>query len=250
MHCTNWDVLTNVWAKIKKGTEQYNKIIANHKQSIYYRKALLQLGLINYNNNDFNKALTLYKEVAKNFLNHLKRQAALLGIKNCYIELNNVDAWFSYAKQTGTNISVSANEQDSLTFMAAERLYMAGDKNAASQLERYLQQFPNGGFALNSHFYLAESLYNAGKFTESNKHYKFVADQPDNIFTEQALSKSSELTFNSQNYAEMLEMFIRLEKIANEKWNILRAHVGQMRCFLILGNYEDAIGCSRKNKKI
>lgn len=233
----------------QKGTEQYNKIVANHKQSIYYRKALLQLGLINYNNNDFNKALTQYKEVAEKFPETSEAQAALMGIKNCYIELNNVDAWFSYAKQTGTNINVSVSEQDSLTFMAAERLYMSGSKDAAIQLEKYLQQFPNGGFAINSHFYLAESLYNAGKYTESNKHYKFVADQPDNIFTEQALSRSSELTFNSQNYAEALEMFNRLEKIANEKWNILRANVGQMRCYLILGNYEDAIAAAGKIKK-
>lgn len=233
----------------QKGTEQYNKILANHKQSIFYRKALLQLGLISYNSNDFNKALTRYREVAEKFPETPEAQAALLGIKNCYIELNNVDAWFSYARQTGANISVSANEQDSLTFMAAERMYMAGDKNASTQLEKYLQQFPNGSFALNSHFYLAELLYNAGKYTESNKHYKFVAQQPDNFFTEQALSRSSELTFNSQNYAEALEMFNRLEKIANGKWNVLRANVGQMRCFLIMGSYDDAIVAAGKIKK-
>jgi len=233
----------------QKGTEQYNKIITNHQQSTYYRKALLQLGLINYNNNDFNKALTQYKEVAEKFPETPEAQAALLGIKNCYIELNNVDAYFNYAKQTGTSINVSVNEQDSLTFMSAERLYMAGDKGASAQLEKYLQQFPNGGFTLNAHFYLAELLYTDRKFTESNKNYRFVADQPDNIFTEQALSRSSELTYNSQNYAEALEMFNRLEKIANEKWNILRANVGQMRCYLILGNYEDAIAAAGKIKK-
>jgi TolA-binding protein len=44
-------------------------------------------------------------------------------------------------------------------------------------------------------------------------------------------------------------MFNRLEKIANEKWNILRANVGQMRCYLILGQYEDAITAAGKIKK-
>jgi len=233
----------------QKGTEQYNKIIANHKQSTYYRKALLQLGLINYNNNDFNKALTQYKEVADKFPETPEAQAALLGIKNCYIELNNVDAYFDYAKQMGKGVNVSVNEQDSLTFMAAERMYMAGDKGASAQLERYLQQFPNGGFTLNSHFYLAELLYKEGKFTESNKHYSTVANQPDNIFSEQALSRSSELTYNAQKYSEALEMFNRLEKIANGKWNILRANVGQMRCHLNMNNYENAIVAAGKVRK-
>ncbi len=233
----------------QRANGQYNKIIQNHKQSAYYRKALLQLGLINYNNNDFNKALTQYKEVAEKFPETPEAQAALMGIKNCFIELNNVDAWFAYAKQTGTNVNVSVNEQDSLTFMAAERMYMSGDKGAQAQLERYLQQFPNGGFTINARFYLAESLYKEGKYSEANKHYTFVTGQPVNIFSEQALSRASELTFNAEKYAEALEMFNRLESIANGKWNILRANVGQMRCHLKLMNYENAVVAAGKIKK-
>jgi TolA-binding protein len=233
----------------QKGTEQYNKIIQNHQQSAYYRKALLQLGLISYNNNDFNKALTQYKEVAEKFPETPEAQAAMLGIKNCYVELNNVDGWFAYAKQSGASINVTVNEQDSLTFMAAERMYMSGDKGASAQLERYLQQYPNGSFAINSHFYLAELLYKEGKFTESNNDYTYVASQPDNIFSEQALSRASELTYNAEKYPEALEMFNRLENIANGKWNILRANVGQMRCYLKLNNYENAIAAAGKVKK-
>ena len=233
----------------QKATTQYNKILANHKQSAYYRQALLQLGLINYNNNDFNSALTQYKEVAEKFPETPEAQAALMGIKNCYVELNNVDAWFAYAKQTGTNVNVSVNEQDSLTFMAAERMYMAGDKGAAAQIQRYLQQFPNGGFALNAHFYLAELFYKEGKFTDANNHYTYVAGQPDNIFSEQALSRASELTFNAEKYSEALEMFNRLENIAAGKWNIIRANIGQMRCHLKLNSYENAIIAAEKVRK-
>lgn len=228
---------------------QYNKIAIDHKQSNYYRKSLLQLGLINYNNSDFNKALAQYKEVADKFPETPEAQAALMGIKNCYIEMNNVDAYFDYAKKTGNNINVSANEQDSLSFMAAERIYMNGDKNASAQFEKYLQQFPNGGFALNSHFYLGEILYNEGKFTESNKHYLYVVNQPQNIFTEQALSRSAELTLNAGNYTEALELCNRLENISSGKWNILRANFGQMRSHLFLENYNDAVVAAGKVKK-
>ncbi len=233
----------------QKATEQYNKIAQNHQQSIFYKKALLQLGLINYNNGDFNKALTQYKEVTEKFPETPESQAALMGIKNCYIELNNVEAYFDYAKQTGTSINVSASEQDSLTFLAAERLYMSGDKGASVQLEKYLKQFPNGGFAVNSHFYLAELLYNEGKYSDANTHYSFVANQPENIFSEQALSKAAELTLNAGSYTEALELCNRLEQIASGKWNILRANFGQMRCYLVLNNYENALLAAGKVKK-
>ena len=233
----------------QNATAQYNKIISSHKQSAYYRKALLQLGLINYNNNEFNNALLQYKEVAEKFPETPEAQAALLGIKNCYIELNNMDAYFDYAKQAGSNVRITASEQDSLTFRAAERMYMAGDVNAAGQIERYLQQFPNGSFIINARFYKAELLYKEGKYSEANLHYTYVVNQPVNIFTEQALSRASELTFNAREYAEALEMFNKLESIASGKWNILRANTGQMRCHLNLNNYENAIAAAGKVKK-
>ncbi len=229
-------------------SQQYNKLISEHSQSEYYRKAMLQLGLTNYNKGDFNQALIQYKEVAEKFPETQEAQAALMGIKNCYIELNNVDGYFAYAQQKNTGIQVTASEQDSLTFITAERLYMSGDKNAASQFERYLQQFPIGGFALNSHFYLGEIYYNEGKYTNAKEHYKYVVNQAQNIFTEQALSRAAELTLNAENYEEALDLCNQLEAIATGKWNLLRANFGQMRCNLILGVYNEAVIAAAKVK--
>lgn len=233
----------------QRASDQYNRITQNYRQSNYYRKAMLQLGLISYNSGNFSQSLKMYKEVTENFPGTPEAQAALLGIKNCYVEMNNIDEYFAYAGKIGTGSSVTVSEQDSLTFMTAERLYMSGGANASAQLERYLQQFPNGSFALNAHFYLGESLYKEGKYTEANKHYTVVVNAPENIFTEQALSKASELTYNANNYAAALEMFNRLETIANGKWNVLKANTGQMRCYLILANYNETIKAAAKIKK-
>lgn len=233
----------------QQASTQYQNIIQNNKQSNYYRKALLQLGLINYNSGDFNGSLRYYKEVTENFPGTPEAQAALLGIKNCYIELNNIDEYFTYSNRLGTSVNVTVSEQDSLTFLTAERLYMSGGANASAQLERYLQQFPNGSFVLNANFYLAESLYKEGRYTEANKHYTSVANSSENIFSEPALSRASELTFNADNFTGALDMFNRLENVANGKWNILKANTGQMRCYLILTNYNEAIKAATKIKK-
>ncbi|MCF6332619.1 MAG: tetratricopeptide repeat protein [Draconibacterium sp.] len=232
-----------------EGTAQYEKLIQNYPQSNYYRKALLQLGLINFNKGDFAKSLTQYKQVAENFAGTPEARAAMSGIKNCYIELNNIEAYFAYAKKLGSGINVTVSEQDSLTFMAAERVYMAGDESATAQLQKYLQNYPNGSFAINANFYLAESLYKAGEYKLANQYYAFVTQHPDNIFTEPALSRASELTFNAENYTGSLELFNRLEKLANSKWNVLKANTGQMRCNLKLERYETAILAAGKIKK-
>ncbi len=231
-----------------EAASQYQQIVQEFSQGNYYRKALLQLGLINYNNGNYDQALRQYKEVVENFQGTEEAQAALLGIKNCYVEMNKVDEYFTYANQTGSGNNVTTSEQDELSYQAAERTYMAGNSGATSQLENYLQQFPSGKYTVNAHFYLAEALYKEKKYSMANEHYTYVATQPTNIFSEPALSRAAELTFNAGNYASALEMFKKLESVANSKWNVLKSYAGEMRCNFKLENYEQAIVAATKTK--
>lgn len=228
---------------------QYQLLVSNHSHSSFFRKALLQMGLINYNNADYARALSQYKEVVEKFPGTEEAQAALLGIRNCYVETNNVEEYFAYTSRLGNAVSVTTSEQDELTYQTAERAYMAGNQGAVDQLRRYIQQFPNGRYKLNAQFYIAETLYREGKYTEANEYYTAVAMQPNNNFSEEALSKASELTFNAKKYAEALEMFKQLETVANSKWNILRAYTGQMHSYNNLNQPQNAITAAEKVKK-
>src|SRR5690554_248375 len=224
----------------------YKQLVDEFPQSTYYPRALLQMGLIEYNGGNFNQALNHYKQVAEKFQGTPEAQAALLGIRNSYVEMNNVDAYVAYTRRLGGGANVTASEQDSLSYAAAERQYMNGGAQAVEQLTRYLQQFPDGSFVVNANFYLAELLYKEGKYAEANKHYSYVAQQPANIFSEQALSRASELTFNAGNYNEALNLFVKLEQLAGSKWNQLKAYTGQMRSYYELKQYREAIGSAEK----
>lgn len=225
---------------------EYLNITERFKQSTFYPKALLQLGLVSYNTTDYNSSLRYYKEVTEKFAGTPEAQAALLGIKNCYVEMNDVDSYFAYAQKLGTGVSVTVSEQDSLSYQAAERQFMANDPNAVNQLRRYLQQFPNGSFRLNANFYLGEALYRDGKYSESLEYYLFVSRQPLNIFSEPALSKASELLFNAKKFDEALELFERLETVSGNKWNTSKALAGKMRCSFYLERYRNAIEAAGK----
>ncbi len=224
---------------------QYEQLLKGNAQSTYLSKALLQLGLIYYNQSEFNKSLDYYKQITEDYPNSPEAQSALLGIRNNYVELNNVDAYFSYANQLGSGTQISVSEQDSLTYLSAERLVMNSDEQARPQLERYLQQYPSGSFSLNAHFYLGELKYTAGEYSSALTDYEYVTSKPDNIFTESALAKASELTYNSANYDTALEYFERLESASNTKWNLLKARAGIMRCYYIQANYKDCIDAAQ-----
>ncbi|NLX27590.1 MAG: tetratricopeptide repeat protein [Bacteroidales bacterium] len=226
------------YAEAKK---EYQAIIDKFSQSTYYPKALLQMGLVHYNLGDFRNSLKYYKQVAENYGGTQEAQAALMGIKNCYIELNDVDAYFAYANNLGTGAVVTTSEQDSLSWILAERQFMANDPNAVNQLQHYLRQYPNGSFVLNARFYLGEALYNQGKYSESLDHYLYVSRQPLNAFSEQALSRASELLFNAKRYDEAAELYARMETVSGNQWNKVRAMAGLMRCNFMLQKYRNAI---------
>ncbi len=224
----------------------YKDLINKYPQSNLQNKALVQLGLVSYNANDFKGSVNYYKQVVEKSPNSPETQAALAGMKNSYVELNDVDSYFSYANKLGSGVQVSVSEQDSLSYQSAEKLYMANDPKAKAQFERYLSQFPNGSFALNSHFYHAQLVYNEGEFDKALAEYELVIAQPDNYFTGPALLKAAGLLYNEQNYKQSLAYFERLAKISGSGNNLPDALTGIMRCQFKLANYPACIDAANQ----
>lgn len=219
----------------------YKNLVSNFPGSNFLNKALIQLGLNYYNANDFQSSVNYYKQVVDRSPNGPEMQAALAGMKNSYMEMNDVDSYISYTNKLGPGVQVSVNEQDSLTFQAAEKLYMTQDKKAIPQLEHYISQFPSGAFALNAHYYLAQLAYAAGDFAKALAGYEYVIAQPDNTFTETSLLRAAGLQYNAKNYTQALAWFDRLAKFSNSGNNLQESHTGVMRCQFNLGNYQACI---------
>lgn len=224
----------------------YKDLISKFPQSTFLNRALVQLGLVYYNLNEYNTSIGYYKQVIDRSPNSPETQAALTGIKNNYIELNDVDAYFAYTGKLGNGVQVSVSEQDSLTYRAAEKLYMARDAKARQQFERYLNQFPRGSFALNSHFYLGEILYNEGEVTKALQEYEYVIAQPGNGFTGTALLKAGGLQYNAGNYKQALAHFERLASLSGSGNNLQSAQTGIMRSQFRLANYAACIEAANR----
>ena len=219
----------------------YKDLINKYPQSNLQNKALIQLGLVAYNSNDYKGSVNYYKQVVERTPNSPETQAALAGMKNSYVEMNDVDSYFNYANKLGSGVQISSNEQDSLTYQSAEKLYMANDAKARAQFERYLTQFPNGSFALNTHFYLGQMLYNEGDFEKALAEYEYILAQPENYFTEPALLKAAGLHYNEANYKQSLTYFDRLAKMSKSDNVLPEALTGVMRCQFKLANYPECI---------
>ncbi len=225
----------------------YSKVVDEFPTSTYVSSALLQLGLIEYNRNRNETAIGYYKQVAEGFPGTPESRSALAGLRNIYLDMNDIDAYVEYTRTLGDFATVTISEQDSLTYMAAENLYMAGNcRQATENFGRYIEQFRNGSFILNAHFYKADCHYRLNEYKEALESYNFVIGMFRNTFTEQALLGASSINFSNGNYKDALKNYEELERIAEMTSNLLIARKGQMRCNFILGNHEAAINAATR----
>ena len=227
--------------------DYFNKIVNDYPSSNHIKEALVQLGLIHYNLNNNTEAINYYKRVVTEYPNTEHAKNALTGLKNIYVDMNQVDEYFDYVNSLGDYGRVSMNEQDSLTYMSAEKVYMnEGCEEAIEIFQDYLDKFTNGNFSVNAHFYIADCLYRQGKENQALKHYKYVINQPQNSFTEQALNVAAHINMDLENYRNALDQLEELEKVAEVQKNLIFSRVGQMRARYTLEDYQKAYEAADK----
>jgi TolA-binding protein len=206
----------------------YQKLIDIHTQSSYINKALLQIGLVYYNIDRDEDALRIYKHLAEKSPDSKEAKDALFGIKNIYIDRNDAESYIAYTKELGDFASVSYSEQDSLTYFAAENIYMQGKFiDALPKMRQYIEKFPTGNFILNAHYYKADCNFRNKEYIDAIESYTYVTNKPKSKFTEFALLNSARINYETGDYEQSLKLYSELEKIAEIKTNISEALFGK-----------------------
>ncbi|MDF9829457.1 tetratricopeptide repeat protein [Parabacteroides sp. PF5-6] len=228
--------------KNTEATSTFETLVRQFPNSSLARKAGVQLGLIYFNEDQPQKAADAYKKVISNYPGSEEARVALVDLKSVYIELNDINAYTNYVNSLGGNIRIEVSEQDSLTYMAAERLFMRGDNEAARQsLVRYLQTFPEGAFNSNANYYLASIAFGKKDYNDAKQYYVRVLDSGDLKFREEALARKAEIEYLAQDYATALETFKQLQLIADNPANKEAAKLGIMRCAQYTDKQQDAL---------
>ena len=230
------------------------QLINQYPESSLSRKAGIQLGLIYYNTNRPEKAAEAYKEVISHYPGSEEARVALQDLKSVYVDMNDVDAYVAYVNSLGGNIHININEQDSLTYIAAEKLFMRGDNEGARRsMQNYLANYPNGAFSTNANFYLAHIAFNLKEYDEALPMFQKVIDSGDRKFLEEATARKAEIQYLTEDFAAALETFQRLGQLAESAGNQEAAALGTMRCALKIGNQKEALAGANlllKNPKV
>ena len=222
--------------------ERYRMLVKNFPQGNLARRAANEIGLLYYQDDQYPEAIAAYKQVIKDYPGSEEARMAQRDLKSIYIDLNKVDEYASYASALPGGANFDVNERDSLTYVAAERVYMRGETaEARNSFQRYLQTFPDGAFNLNANYYIGLIDYNQKNYESAVAHLDKVLAYPNNQYSEEAMLMSADMAFQRKDYAKSLEQYKLLKDRVSTPERRQLVLVGMLRSADLSGNGEETV---------
>lgn len=194
-------------------------LIEKYPRSSYVPRALVTIGLVQYNQDNDDGALETFKKVVADYSVTDEAQQALESIKNIYMDRSDAEGYLKYA--AGTNIgNLSVAEQDKLTFQAANNRFQKADfEGTVDAVYAYFDKFPKAIHAKQASFIRAESLVKLGKADNAIPDYEFILNDWTSDFTEKALISISKIYLTQKKYNEAIVHLKKLELTSEYKAN-------------------------------
>lgn len=188
--------------RYREGAEVLEQFTERYPHSPEYVAALSDLGLVYANLGDKKRSLACYDRVVKSAPTSSEARGAMQGIREIYVADGNIEGYFAYAERNGSGGDLSDRTRDSLSFAAAQSLYLADrTEDAARSLRSYVKSFPQGAY-LTDALYCLSACYRTSK--EPDKEMETLGqlvEQGRNQYTVGALERLSELAWERKRYA-------------------------------------------------
>jgi TolA-binding protein len=226
--------------------KDFKTILNKYGKTSYYRQALIELGLISINNDKNDEALAYYKKVVDEYPNSVEEKTALAGIKDIYVNMGKINEFFAYADKK--KILITGDNRDSLSFAAAERLYLMGDCNSSiTALQQYLKDFPDGNSHLHAKYYMGDCYYRNQKYAEAADMFEDLIDKPAvSGLPQNSLSRYARAKYLVEDYEPAAQSFERIAAESTNDEDVTEALLFAMRAFYKIKNYEKTVEMATK----
>lgn len=220
-----------------EGAKSLERFVNDYPSSPMRTQALADLGLAWLNLGDKDKSLAYYDKVVAAAPQSAEAKGAMEGIRDIYVSRGDVDSYFAYAEKAGLESDVSLVARDSLTFAAAQQLYLAEQHEpAARALSGYAEHFPQGYYLTDALYYLSDSYLRLGRRSEAIETLTALAERSSNSHTLTALERLSEITYADGRYSEAAWAYRRLYDAAPDTESRHAALTGYVRATLAEGD--------------
>lgn len=194
-----------------KAASIFKQYVSLYPSSDRYLAALSSLGLIYQNLNKNSDALSYYKRVVEAAPASIAAKDAMAAIRSIYIDNNDIDSYLAYAKSVGFQTDMSVARRDSIAYVAAEKLYLAGNKSAALEsFKEYLSVYAQGAYRPSSLYYAADCASSTGATADAEALLTNLAAMYDNEYTTACLLQLAPMREQHGDHAAASEYYHRL----------------------------------------
>ncbi|KQB99063.1 tetratricopeptide repeat protein [Pedobacter sp. Hv1] len=216
-------------------------LVAKYPRSSYVPRALVTIGLVQYNQDQDDAALESFKKVIREYASLPEAKQALESIKNIYVDRGDANGFISYAATTPLG-NYSLSEQDNIVFQAANNIYLRGDaKGAFEAVNAYFDKFPKAIHDKEAKFIRAESLVKLGRSAEAIADYDYILNDWTSDYTERSLISVSRVLMEEKKYNEAIVYLKRLETTSDYKAHYSYAINNLIKAYNALGMADDMI---------
>lgn len=225
--------------KYAEGAAQLERFVAKYPASPRVTAAWSDLGLAYLNLGDKQKSLACYDRVVGSAPQSSEARGAMQSIREIYVSQGDAEAYFDYAAKAGLESDLTALSRDSLSFAAAQQLYLDGDRTAAARaLSSYVESYPKGSYRTDALYYLSDCYLVSGERERAIETLTALADQGRTPYTLPVLEKLSEMTYADGRWDEAAAAYRRLYEVAPSRTGREDAMTGYVRATVSGGDAE------------
>lgn len=222
-----------------KALNTFQELLQKYPESSYAPSAGNEIALLYYQGRNIEEAIKAYKNVILHYPGSEQANVAMRDLKSLYVEEDEVDSYVDFASQSKGMVTVDVAEHDSLTYAAAEQAYIRGEKQkACDAFNKYLQQFPQGAYALHAHYHLGCIYREANDYEEAQLHLQKVAAAKSSKYCEDATRLVADMAYNHRDFNLALSAYQDLKNATVRSDTRLYAQTCLVRCAYALADWD------------
>jgi TolA-binding protein len=217
-------------------------MIQKYPTSSYVPRALVTIGLIDYNAGNDDLAIESFKRVVQEYASTDEAKQALKQIENIYTSKGDAQTFLTYAA-TVPIANYSSADQENIMFTAANNLYGRGDwQGTVGAVNAYFDKFPTKPiYEKGARFIRAQSLVNLNRPDEAVNDYNLILNDWTSNYTEQSLISMAKLYIGQKKYNEAVPFLKKLETNSEYKADYTFAINNLLLCYTQMEMPDDAL---------
>ena len=217
-------------------------MIKKYPTSSYVPRALVTIGLIDYNGGNDDLAIQSFKQVVQDYSSSEEAKLALKQIQKIYTDKGDGSTFINYAA-TVPIANYTAADQENIMYTAANNLYLKGDwQGTVGAVNAYFDKFKSKPiYEKEARFVRAQSLVNLNRIDEAIIDYNVILNDWTSTYTEQSLVAMSKLYIAQKKYNEAVVFLKKLETNSEYKANYTFAVNNLLFCYAQMQMADDII---------